>query len=294
MKYSLRQLQVFLAVARTENISQAAKDLSMSQSAVSSALADLEKRYEMRLFDRHGKKLQLNELGRALRPRAVALYEQAGEFEQLLQEGNAAPALRIGATLTIGNYLAVDIMARYMNQHPGSQVQLHVANTATISKQVGNFEFDIGLVEGELQHPDLDIKQWMEDELVVFCSPSNPLARKKSLSDKDLKEAAWILRESGSGTRQTFDRAMHGIITQLNIGLELEHTEAIKRAVEADLGVGCLSRLTLTEAFNRGRLVPLNAPHRDFRRYFYFVLHRQKYISTGIDSWLKLCKQTTV
>ena len=291
MRYSLKQLQVFLKVAHYQNISKAAHELAMSQSAVSSALSDFEKRYDMQLFDRNGKKLQLNELGRAIRPKALALFEQAQAFDQLLHQQNAVPALKVGATLTIGNYLAVGIMAQYMKQHIGAQVQLHVANTASISEQVRNFELDIGLIEGEHQDPELNIVPWLEDELVVFCSPTHPLAGQTSLSDEDLLNAKWILRESGSGTRQTFDRAMSGLLSQLDLGLELEHTEAIKRAVEADLGISCLSRVALVDAFHRGSLVPLKVPQRNFRRHFYFILHRQKYLSASIESWMTLCKK---
>ena len=292
MRYSLKQVRVFLKVAHYENISKAALDLSMSQSAVSSALSDFERHYDIQLFDRNGKKLQLNELGRALRPQAQALFEQAQAFEQHLQQQNTVPALRVGATLTIGNYLAVGIMAQYMKQHAGAQVQLHVANTESISEQVRNFELDIGLIEGELQSPELDVIPWLEDELVVFCSPTHPLARRKKLSDKDLLGATWILRESGSGTRQTFDRAMAGLLSQINVSLELEHTEAIKRAVEADLGISCLSSVTLGEAFKRGSLIPLKVPQRDFRRHFYFILQRQKYISRAIENWIALCRSS--
>ena len=291
MRYSLKQVRVFLKVAHYENISKAALDLAMSQSAVSSALSGFERHYDLQLFDRNGKKLQLNELGRALRPNALALYEQALAFEQLLQQQSSAPALKVGATLTIGNYLAVGIMAQYMKQHAGAQVQLHVANTASISEQVRNFELDIGLIEGELQDPELDVFPWLEDELVVFCSPTHPLAGRPSLSDKDLLDATWILRESGSGTRQTFDRAMSGLLSQLKPGLELEHTEAIKRAVEADLGISCLSRVALNDAFDRGSLIPLAVPQRNFHRHFYFILHRQKYRSAAIGNWMTLCEK---
>lgn len=292
MRYSLKQVRVFLKVAHYENISKAALDLAMSQSAVSSALSDFEKHYDIQLFDRKGKKLQLNELGRALRPQAQALLEQAQAFEQHLQQQSTIPALRVGATMTIGNYLAVGIMAQYMKQHAGAQVQLHVANTASISEQVKNFELDIGLVEGELQSPELDVIPWMEDELLVFCSPSHPLAKRGSLSEKDLLATPWILRESGSGTRQAFDRAMAGLLGQIEVCLELEHTEAIKRAVEANLGISCLSSVTLSEALARGSLVPLKVPQRDFRRYFYFIMHRQKYSSVAIENWMALCRSS--
>ena len=198
----------------------------------------------------------------------------------------------MGATLTIGNYLAVGIMARYMAAHAGAHVHLDVENTATVARRVANFELDLGMIEGDLNHPDLDVIRWRDDELVVFCAPSHPLAAKGRLDDDDLRSARWLVREAGSGTRQTFDRAMHGRLPELQLLPELQHTEAIKRAVEAGLGIGCLSRVTLEEAFRRGSLVELPVPHRDFSRQFYFILHRQKYRSAGVDAWLALCRDT--
>jgi len=98
------------------------------------------------------------------------------------------------------------------------------------------------------------------------------------------------VREPGSGTRQAFDRAMSGLLSNIELLLELQHTEGIKRAVEANMGVGCLSKITLVDAFKRGTLVPLQAPQRDWHRKFYFILHRQKFRSNGIESWLQLCR----
>lgn len=292
MRYTLRQLEVFLAVAHTENLTRAAGDLALSQSAASGALKDLEDQFGAQLFDRIGKRLQLNDFGRAIRPRAEALMAQARELEAALARHAETGNLKVGATLTIGNYLAVGIMARYMAAHPGAQVHLDVENTAAIARKVANFALDVGLIEGELTHPDLEAIAWREDELVVFCSPTHAFAAKKALSDDDLLAATWLVREEGSGTRQSFDRAMHGLLPELRMLPELQHTEAIKRAVEAGLGIGCLSRVTLEDAFRRGSLVPLAVPQRDFRRKFYFILHRQKYRSRAVAEWLQLCRDS--
>lgn len=293
MRYTLKQLQVFLAVAHHENVSHAANELAMSQSAASTALKELEQRFDVVLFDRIGKRLQLNEQGILLRPRAVALISRAEDLENVLLQKSAVGELKVGATLTIGNYLAIGIMAKFMQDYPAARVELTVENTAAIAARVRNFELDIGLIEGELQEVDLDVMFWRDDELVPFCAPDHPLAKKRRLTDTDLLEAAWIVREKGSGTRQAFDRAMTGILPNLGLRLELQHTEGIKRAVEAGLGVGCLSKLTLIEAFKRGSLVPLAAPHRNWTRKFYFILHRQKFMSSGVKSWIQHCQQDT-
>lgn len=289
MRYTLRQLEVFRSTARLENISQAADALAMSQSAASSALRELETQFDVQLFDRVGKRLQLNELGRALLPLAEALLDQAEDFGRVIAGHSEPGPLRVGATLTIGNYLAVEILVQYRRAHAQARAALEVANTETIARRVAHFELDLGLIEGELTHDALDVIPWRADELVVFAAPDHPLARQRRISDEELTACDWILREPGSGTRQTFDRAMHGLLPALRVQLELQHTEAIKRAVAAGLGVGCLSRLALAEAFARGTLVPLRVAGRDFSRHFYFILHRQKYRSAGIEHWMELC-----
>ena len=290
MRFTLRQLEVFLAVARSESVSRAALALAMSQSAVSSALGDLESQFDVQLFDRIGKRLQLSEIGRALRPRAEALDAQARGFEQALAKHSEVGLVRVGATLTIGNYLTVPLMARFMREHSGARVTLEIANTEAIARKVLNFEIDVGLIEGELQHADLETSRWCDDELVVFCSPDHPYAKRRTLDDDDLRAAVWIVREPGSGTRQTFDHALRGLIPELTIALELQHTEAIKSAVAANLGLGCLSRIALADELRHGSLRACKVTGRNFQRHFFFVLHRQKFLSAGIQRWLELCR----
>jgi DNA-binding transcriptional LysR family regulator len=289
MRYSLRQLEVFLATAKTENISVAAGQLSMSQSAASGSLGELEKNFDAQLFERVGKRLRLSEFGAQLRPQAENLLEQARAFEQALAGEEVVGHLKLGATLTIGNYLAVGMIAKFRQLFPQADVALSVANTESIGRRVRDFELDVGLIEGELQDPELESILWREDELQVFAAPGHPLEKNKSISDTKLRQQAWIVREPGSGTRQTFDRAMHGILPNLDISMELQHTEAIKRAVEAGLGVGCLSKICLQEAFARGSLVPLAVPARNFQRQFYIIVHRKKFRSEALSQWLKLC-----
>ncbi len=289
MHFTLRQLQVFLATAKLENITRAAESLAMSQSAASSALKELETQYDIQLFDRAGKRLKLNELGRVLRPKAEALLAQAQEMDVALTQHRQPGTLKVGATLTIGNYLAVGLMAKYMENEPSAKVELEVANTQRIVDQVLHFELDLGLIEGELTHGDLEVVEWMSDDLVIFTSPNHPSASDQPLTDEQLSNLPWIVRETGSGTRQGFERAMHGLLSDIDVVLELQHTEAIKRAVEAGLGVGCLSEITLRDAFSRKDLIQLHAPHRSWSRKFYWILHKNKYRSAGVERWLEIC-----
>ena len=290
MKYTLRQLQIFLAVAKHQNISRAAQSLHMSQSAASEALLTLESTYEVALFDRVRNKLSLNAIGHTLRKEAEALIAHCEAFEATLRDHTDVGHIKVGASFTIGNHLATRYLAGYLAQFPAADVQLDIANTPDVVAQVLNFEVDIGMIEGEVQHKELELIPWREDELVVFCAADHPLAQKRTLTNRDIKEAPWILREPDSGARYTFDRALAGLLPDINIYLELKHNEAIKNAVESGLGIGCLSRIVLEKNFANGDLVPLELPRRDMRRTFYFALPRQRYAQSAVDAWMDNCR----
>ncbi|ATE59651.1 LysR family transcriptional regulator [Thauera sinica] len=293
MRYTLRQIEVFVAIARNENVSRAAEGLSLSQSATSAALSELESQFGQQLFDRRGKRLRLNEQGRLLLPRAVELLDRAEEIEALLRGERGLGNLRVGATLTIGNYLLPLIVAGYLQRHPESRVQLQVHNTTAIASLLLHYEIDLGLIEGQVRDAELESEPWVEDELVVFCAPDHPLAKRRVAGPDELAAQPWILREQGSGTRKTFNEALRHLPRGITPRLELEHTEAVKRAVESGLGIGCISRLALRDAFRRGSLVPVETPALDLRRSFNFVWHRGKYHTAAIRQFLQDCRSFT-
>jgi DNA-binding transcriptional LysR family regulator len=291
MKYTLRQLEIFVAVSRAESVSRAAEFLYLSQSATSTSLGEFERQFGVQLFDRIGKSLSINKAGKNLLPNAVELLDRAKEIESKLLGLAGCGEMHIGATLTIGNYLANLLVANYLKEYPESNISLQVHNTKTIVQQVANHELDLGMIEGDCNHSDLHVEPWVADELAIFCAPKHPLAKKKIVHLDELLKEAWILREKGSGTRETFDRAFKD--KNLNIRLELEHTEAIKRAVESGLGIGCISRLALKDAFRRGSLVPLDVPSIKLNRFFYFLWPKKKYQTSGMKQFLALCKEMT-
>lgn len=291
MKFTIRQLQIFLAVAKFQNISKAAQSLHMSQSAASEALLNLEHTYEVSLFDRVSNKLALNAIGHTLRKEAENLLAHCQSFEETLKDHEEVGHIKVGASFTIGNHLATRYLSDYLAHYPDADVQLDIANTPDVVAKVLNFEVDIGMIEGEVQHRELELIPWRNDELVVFCAADHPLAQKKTLTNRDIREAMWILREPDSGARQTFERALAGILPDINIYLELKHNEAIKNAVESGLGIGCLSQIVLQKNFANGDLVPLTLPRRNMRRTFYFALPRKRFPLESATSWMDTCRQ---
>jgi DNA-binding transcriptional LysR family regulator len=292
MKFTIRQMEIFLAVARFQNVSKAAQSLHMSQSAASEALLNLEDTYNVTLFDRSSNRLSLSAIGHTLRKEAESLVAHCHNFEESLRDHTDVGHIKVGASFTIGNHLATRYLTGYLAKYPEADVELDIANTPDVVSKVLNFEVDIGMIEGEVQHRELELIPWREDEMMAFCAADHPLAKKGSLSTKDIKEAQWIVREPDSGARQTFERALSGLIPYITIYLELKHNEAIKNAVESGLGVGCLSEIVLKKNFAIGDLVPLKLPRRNLRRTFYFALPKQRFPLDTVEAWMQTCRDT--
>ena len=219
------------------------------------------------------------------------LYTHCQQFEQTLRQHGDLGHLKVGASFTIGNHLVVRYLADYLSHYPDADVDLDTANTPEIVSKVLNYEVDVGMIEREVQHRDLELIPWMEDELVVFCSAGHPLAQRQTLNNRDIKSARWILREPDSGARHTFDRALAELLPEINIYREFRHNEAIKSAVESGLGIGCLSQVVLQNDFRNGNLVPLKLTRRNMRRRFYFALPRKRHSKASVDYWIELCRQ---
>lgn len=291
MKYTLRHLEVFLCIAKHQSISLAAKELSMSQSAASTSLQEFESRYDMKLFDRSAKRIRLNDAGIAIRAKAELLMAQAQVFEQELLNSESHQKLRVGASYTIGNYLAFQYVAEFAKRYPKAKVEIIVGSTPEIIEKVLNYEVDVGLIEAETHHQKLQISTWREDDMIAFCSNKHKLAKRKSLNDSDIVSTEWILREPGSAHRQTFDRSMSGLLSQLEIRAELTQNEAVKNAVKSGLGIGCLSEIAIQDDLKAGYLCALKLSKRNMHRHFYFARHKEAKVHCLVEPWITMCRE---
>ncbi|MFI8415887.1 DNA-binding transcriptional regulator YeiE [Serratia sp. NPDC078593] len=286
MHITLRQLQVFTEVLKSGSTTQASVVLALSQSAVSAALADLEGQLGVQLFDRVGKRLVINEHGRLLYPKALALLEQASEIEQLFRYDGGA--LRIAASSTIGNYMLPEMIARYRNDFPATPLELNVGNSQDVIGAVADFRVDLGLIEGPCHMPELVTQPWLDDELVVFAAPDSPLTQ-QPLTLAVLAKSPWILRERGSGTREILDHLLLAHLPHFQLVMELGNSEAIKHAVRHGIGISCLSRRVISDQLAAGTLVELKVPLPPLMRTLYLIHHRQKHISNALQRFLSYC-----
>ncbi|KAF5301283.1 hypothetical protein FQR65_LT19244 [Abscondita terminalis] len=272
---TLRQLAVFVAVAQEGTVTKASDAVRLTQSAASMALADLEDGLGAPLFDRLGKRLQLNDLGRFLLPQALEILGRCEAFEQAAKGELQSIDLRIGATLTISDYLMPDLMADFLQIQPQAHLQLQLS-TRSSSRHIWDMQmYIIG----------------RDDELAVCCSPSHPLANlHRELRQSDFQHVEWILREEGSGTREVFDNAILKDLQDANIRLTLGHNEAILKIVAGGLGMSCISKLAIQPLLDKGQLVILNTPFWQLARPLFMLVHRQKYQGPGLRAFMKFCE----
>jgi len=292
MKITFKQIEVFVAIAKTGNMTQAADLLFMTQSACSMALSNIELQLGGLLFDRYGKKLILNERGRVLLPKAANIITQTNELQDLMlgeKEKILSGHLIVGASTTIGNYLLPKIIGNFLTIHPQVKVALSISNTEEIVNKLLKFDIDIGMIEGSCHSERIDILPWKKDELIVIAPEKHLLAKKSKITFESLQDAKWILRELGSGTREKFEKAMAGKIKPF---IELGNTEAIKQAVLAGLGVSCLSKVVVADLLNTAQLVELKTPFLKLARDFYIILHKEKYRTMVLDSFILACKKS--
>jgi len=283
---SIRQLEVFIAVATLGTVRRAAEQLHLTQPAVSMALSDLERHLGAPLFDRLRGRLHLNAQGGEQLARAREIVERLRDMQRPRADSRALEGeLRIGASNTVGNYLVGELLGPIVAQHPMIALHLTVDNTRDITRRLLDREIDLACVEGPVHHPQLETLPWRNDALSVCAAPSDPLAQKAELEPGDFSGAHWILRERGSATRSQTEQALNSLPPG-RILLELGQIEAIKQAVIAGLGIACLPAAAAVDAVATGRLRVLRTPFLNLDRRLSVVLHRSQYRGTLIEAFL--------
>ncbi|HEU0229171.1 MAG TPA: LysR substrate-binding domain-containing protein [Burkholderiaceae bacterium] len=285
---SIRQLEVFVAVASAGSVRAAATRLSVTQPAVSMALSELERQIGAPLFDRIRGRLHLSTRGKELLPAAQEVVERMHEMLREPDEHTHALSgeLRVGASNTIGNYLVGELLGAFVRRHPGVSLSVSVENTRTTVAGVLEHRIDVGCVEGPVNHPEIDTLPWRNDDLQVCAAPDHPLVRRRRLRPSDFAEAAWILREPGSAMR-TQSETLMASLPPGRILLELGQVEAIKQAVIAGLGIACLPGAATVDAVATGRLAVLDTPFLALQRRLSLILHKARYRGALIEAFVR-------
>jgi DNA-binding transcriptional LysR family regulator len=296
MRLTLRQLQIYGAIASSGSTTAAAKSVALSQSATSAALNELERTLEARLFDRVGKRLILNDTGRSLLPAALAVLDGAKSIEATRSFGDQAfpMDLHLFASTTIGNYILPRMLARFARQFPIARLQLRIGNTLDVIGAVQEFAADLGLIEGPCHASDMRVVPLWEDELVIVAAPKHPLAlaaTRQRLTAERLSDAQWLLREPGSGTREAVEQALLPHLRHIRSNMTLGSSEAIKYCAAAGLGLSCLSRHVVQDLVAAKRLTVLATQLPRLTRRLALIHPETKVLSNSLRRFVAYCER---
>ena len=286
MRVTLRQLNVFEAVARNLSFTRAAEQLHLSQPAVSMQIRQLEESVGLELFEKLGKKIQLSEAGRELHHYSQSINRQLREAEEVLEslKGLSRGRLKLAVASTV-NYFAPRLLAAFSRRYPGIGLHLDVTNREALVRLLEANESDIVLMGRPPDNLELESEPFMDNPLVVIAPPDHPLAGEKSISLERLAEEIFLMREPGSGTRQAMERFFddHGL--KIRQGMEMTRAEAIKQAVRAGMGLAIVSTHTIELEVETGRLVVLDVEEFPILRRWYVVYRKGKRLSPVAEAF---------
>ena len=280
-------MEIFLNVVREGHLTNVAKRMKLSQSAISMSIKELENILGSPLFDRINKKLILNEMGRSFEKEIGPIIKKLNDIEYEFKNTVNKGMVRVGASTTIVDYLMPPIICSYMNNYPDVKIGLKEGNTQRIVELLKDGEIDVGFIEGRVNDPAI-IKQVIGvDELIVVTtdlSLANPCFI-DSIQDKK-----WVLREEGSGTRDIFLDYTKDKVDHINIFLELGHTESIKSLLMNHQCLTCISKIAVKNEILNEKLIRVPLKNFECKRNFLMIYHKDKYQSELFEKFIGFTK----
>ena len=292
---TLRQLEAFLAVARESSFSRGAIRLHSSQPTVSQHIAELEDALGKKLFFRQGRKVTVTEAGRVFEPYAARVISAVDDARQALAEldGLGHGSVLIGASTTPGVYVMPEIIAAFRTRYPDVDLKLQIANSQVIEERVKARELDLGIVGGHSVAPGEEcLAAGLLDELVLVVPPSHAWSRRKEIPPEQLANEPLLMREPGSATRTVTERALQHAGVKYRVGMELDHTEAIKQAVTAGLGVAIVSTHAVRGELATGRLCCVGLRGFRVQRHFHVIHHEARRVTASARAFMELLEQS--
>ncbi len=291
---NFNQLRIFYSVARNSSVTLAAKELFLTQPAVSIQIHLLEDDYGVKLFNRSGKGITITEEGRLLLSYAERVFNLSDEMEEALRQMKSLDRgrLKIGSSRTIGSYYLPQLFEIFKLKYPHIEIQMDISNSSRVIEEILSFQNDIGFIGIDYFHKNLVLKPFIKERLVLITPPDHELTRKKAISFKELNGQKMIMREKGSGTMELIKQELTKNKVSVETVMELGSNEAIKRAVEAGLGVSIISNNVVKREKDQGRIKVLHfSSNKDIKRIFYIIYHKNKYLSDLLKAFLEVARE---
>ncbi|QKF59173.1 LysR substrate-binding domain-containing protein [Aliarcobacter lanthieri] len=270
---TLKELNFFYKLSENPQVTQVANELNISQSAISLAIKSLENSLNEQLFDRVGKKLILNEKGRYFKEKTFLHYLALIDAQNIFQKNKLAGNIKIASSKTISNYIMPNIYFDFISKYKDVKLDILNINSTEIIDKISKGTLDIGLIEVDTQNNSLVKEKLADDELIVVTSDE----QQAKLVFIDNIRKKWILRESGSGTREIFIDNIGEISKELNIFMELQDFEEIKTIILNNKDtVTALSKVIVQKEIETKKLYKIDLKNLKFKREFYLIYNKEK------------------
>jgi len=291
----VRRLQAFAKVYELRSFSRAGEELLLSQPTISAHISTLEEELETQLFDRLGRTVLPTQAGDVLYRYCTTIFTQLdhAKADIMALSARVAGELVIGGSTIPAHYIIPRLVARYVAAYPEVRVDLTGGDTSEIAQKVAEGTVHVGIIGAPAPYPELVSLPYLDDALVMVAPASLPLPDMAASGWQDrLAGLPWIMREQGSGTRQTLEAsfAKAGLdIRAITPALVVHSSLAVLECVEAGLGVAAVSTLAARTYLERGTVTSLDVPHLDMRRRFYVIHHGKRYLFPALRFFLKTC-----
>ena len=282
------ELNVFLVAAETENFSAAARQLNLTQPAVSMQIRALERKLDVTLFHRAGRSLALSERGKALLPLARDVVNRAIRIEEEIEslKGEVVGHLKIGCSTTTGKYFLPHLLARFRRQYPAVQMTIMNHSRDRVVDEMCTGTVQLAVVSAEPTCKDSSYRHFFTDNVVLIVPCSHPWAKRDVIAPEELRDADFILRDQESGTREEVETALREVslvLDDLNIVMEIGNSEAISMAVEEGIGMAFVSRTVARRAIDLGKIKEVHVAGLSLKREI-FIAHSTRHPATRAQS----------
>lgn len=278
---TLRHMKIFLAVYQTQHITKAARQLCMTQPAVTRTIQEIEAYYGVRLFERINHKLYITETGTMFYTYAVHIVDSFDQMEKGLRNWDQLGILRVGTTIALGTDLLPKVLVRFQQTHPSLQIRSVVSNGAALQQSLLNNELDFAVIEGSVGQEELTHRVIAPDRLVLILPPGDPRSKQEHLKLMDLTQDSFLLRDKGSVGRAFLEQvfALHKL--PLQPVMESVSPQAIIQAVHLGLGISFLPERLVAEAIQAGVVATKELDDESFQRENYIVWHKHKFLTAS-------------
>ncbi|KPU42571.1 HTH-type transcriptional activator CmpR [Oxobacter pfennigii] len=291
---TLRHFKIFVAVCDNMNMTAAAEALFMSQSAVSQAIAELEKHYGIRLFERLTRKLYLTQAGEKLLSYARHMIRMNTDIEKDMKALHNSGSISLGTSVTVGSSVLPQLVSAFKRLKPKVLIRVFEGNTKQIENRILHDQTDIAIVEGDIFSPDIVNMPFMDDELVLICGVRHRFSAIPVIEPQELKKEDFISRENGSGTRKTFEDVMSANDLSWNEVWTCNNADTIKMAVAEGLGISVISKRAVASEVKSGILLAKEIKGLRFDRKFKMVFHKNKYLTEAMKNFITLCAKINI